>query len=73
MKLGKEKKNINKNYWSKLTKISISQFSKSYIKLHTGKRKRKGYKGSVRIRYYDSDLEKEIREIYTLLPVVLNK
>ena len=66
-------KKAMKEYWSKITQIPINQFSKSYIKPHTGKRKRQEYKGSVRIRYYDSDLEKEMREIYTLLPAVLDK
>jgi predicted transcriptional regulator len=61
-----------KKFWSSLTKIPLTQFSKCYVKPSTGKRKRKGYKGSIRIRYYDSDLEKEMREIYTRLSSTLS-
>ena len=44
--------------------IPISQFSKSYKKPHTGKRKREGYPGSTRIRYYYSKIALELRTIY---------
>ncbi|EKD62724.1 MAG: hypothetical protein ACD_52C00077G0001 [uncultured bacterium] len=51
-------------FWSDLTQIPISQFSKSYKKPHTGKRKREGYPGSTRIRYYYSKIALELRTIY---------
>jgi len=59
-------------YWSKIANIPIAQFSKCYLKPHTGKRKRAGYKGSIRIRYYDSNLKDELRAIYTLLPTIFD-
>jgi len=60
-----------KEYWSEITKIPLSQFSKSYLKPNSGKRKKTGYKGCLRIRYYDSSLEKELTELYTFLPSIL--
>lgn len=37
------------NYWSKLTKIPTSQFTKSYIKSHTGTILRPEYHGTIGI------------------------
>lgn len=59
---------IIKKYWSKVTNIPLNRFSKSYCKPHTKKRIKKGYKGSLRIRYYDVNVAKELRCIYTTLP-----
>lgn len=56
------------NFWSKLSGIPVSQFSKSYRKSNTQKRKREGYKGCFRIRYYDSQVAEELHSIYTMLP-----
>lgn len=47
-------------YWSEVTKISKSQFNKSYMKPHTGKNKRDGYPGCLTVRYFDSKIYKEI-------------
>ena len=52
------------NYWSHLTKIPLTKFSKSYKKPHTGKRIRENYKGSIRIRYYDYKIALELRSFY---------
>ena len=60
-----------KEYWSKISGISLEQFTKSYKKPHTGKRKREGYLGSFRIRYYDVTVARELTAIYTMLPEVL--
>lgn len=51
-------------FWSRLTKIPLSRFSKSYIKPHTGKRLRQNYMGSIRIRYYDYRIALELRSFY---------
>jgi predicted transcriptional regulator len=51
-------------YWSKLTGIPASQFSKSYLKPHTGKRIRANYQGCTRIRYYDTKIALELRSLY---------
>lgn len=53
-----------KRFWSDVTKIPISQFSKSYLKQNTKKRKRESYPGCIRIRYYDSKIASELRTIY---------
>ena len=49
-----------KNYWSKITNIPLSQFSKSYLKPHTGKNIKKGYKGTISISYYDYKIALEL-------------
>lgn len=53
-----------KNYWSKITHISLSQFLKSYLKPHTTKTIREGYKGTISIRYYDYKIALELGFIY---------
>lgn len=53
-----------KKYWSKITKIPLKQFSKSYLKPHTGKNIREGYKGTISIRYYDYKIALELGFIY---------
>lgn len=54
------------HFWSSLTDIPINQFSKSYLKPHTGKRKRQNYQGCIRIRirYYDHKIALELRSLY---------
>ncbi|MBN2197952.1 helix-turn-helix domain-containing protein [Candidatus Wolfebacteria bacterium] len=42
------------NFWSKETRIPISQFIKSYLKQNTAKRSKKGYNGCASIRYHDA-------------------
>lgn len=56
--------NKQKMFWSKVTKIPLSQFNKSYQKKNTHKRIRKNYAGCVRICYYCSDTARKIRAIY---------
>lgn len=53
-----------KNYWSKITNIPLSQFLKSYLKSHTKKTIRKGYKGTISVRYYDYKIALELGLIY---------
>ena len=53
-----EKKQIR--FWSKVTKIPIKQFSKSFHKKNTGKNTRAGYPGCLSVRYYDSKIQKEL-------------
>lgn len=54
-------------YWSDVSGIPLSQFSKSYLKSNTGKRKKEGYFGSFRVRYYDVRVAEELTSIYTML------
>ncbi|EKD71892.1 MAG: hypothetical protein ACD_46C00073G0004 [uncultured bacterium] len=53
-----------KSYWSEITNIPLTQFSKSYLKPHTGKNFRVGYKGTISIRYYDYKIALELGFIY---------
>ncbi|MBU1085165.1 MAG: hypothetical protein ABIJ43_04785 [Candidatus Beckwithbacteria bacterium] len=53
-----------KKYWSTITNIPISQFYNSYLKPHTGKRKRINYKGCISVNYYDAKLARELHAIY---------
>ena len=53
-----------KKFWSKVTKIPINQFSKSYLKPHTKKRIREGYSGSLSIRYYDYKIALQLKATY---------
>ncbi|OGE30397.1 hypothetical protein A2631_01335 [Candidatus Daviesbacteria bacterium RIFCSPHIGHO2_01_FULL_44_29] len=53
-----------KEFWSQITKIPLSQFTKSYLKPHTGKNTRSGYKGSISVRYYDYKIALELNSIY---------
>lgn len=56
-----------KNYWSIITKIPPTQFSKSYLKPHTRKLVRPGYKGAIRIAYYDSRIAAQLKATYNIL------
>ncbi|OGG12972.1 hypothetical protein A2773_03075 [Candidatus Gottesmanbacteria bacterium RIFCSPHIGHO2_01_FULL_39_10] len=56
-----------KNYWSNITKIPLSQFTKSFLKPHTGKISRLGYKGSIRIVYHDSKIASQLKATYNIL------
>lgn len=55
-----------KQFWSNITKIPLSQFNRSYKKPHTKKRKRPGYKGCIRITYYDTYVARELHSIYNM-------
>lgn len=53
-------------YWTKITKIPISQFTKSYLKSHTAKRKKVDYMGCIRISYYDYKVARELASVYNM-------
>lgn len=53
-----------KRFWSEVTGIPLAQFTKSYLKPHTKKRKKENYKGTVRISYYDSKIAVKIKSLY---------
>ncbi len=56
-----------KTFWSKITKIPLAQFNRSYRKPNTGKRIRKNYQGCVSIVYYDAKIAKELKALYNTL------
>ncbi len=51
-------------YWSEITGIPSEQFMKSYVKPHTGKRKKKGYPGCISVRYSSSALVLTLQSLY---------
>lgn len=51
-------------FWSKTTNIPLKKFNKSYLKPHTGKRKRKNYMGSIHVTYYDYKVAHELAALY---------
>lgn len=53
-----------KRYWNKITKIPKSQFTKTYWKPHTKKRKRENYPGCIRISYYDAHIARQLHAWY---------
>lgn len=62
-----------KNYWSIITNIPLSQFSKSYLKPHTGKNAKEGYKGTISISYYDYKIALELSFVYNWFAEKLTK
>ena len=55
-----------KQFWSEVTNIPLSQFFRSYHKPHTGKRKKTNYHGTISVRYYDSKIAVKINSIYNM-------
>lgn len=51
------------DFWSKITDINKRQFIKSYRKPNTGKRIRENYQGCLSLRYYNSDLARQLMAI----------
>ncbi len=58
--------NSLKEYWSKITDIPLAQFTKSYLKPHTGISKKPGYMGSINISYYDVKIARELHALYNV-------
>lgn len=48
-------------FWSRITGIPTTQFSKTYKKPHTGKRTKEGYAGCASIRYYDTRIARQVQ------------
>ena len=53
-----------KEFWSNITKIHQNQFTKTYWKPHTKKRKRENYPGCIRISYYDAHIARQLHAWY---------
>ncbi len=54
-------------FWSDLSGIPLQQFSKPYMKPHTGITKKQGYRGCMQLKYSDSKIAKELYWLYTTL------
>lgn len=57
-------------FWSKVTGIPISRFTKPYIKRNTGKRVRVGYNGCASVRYHDVEIA---RQLLVMAESILNR
>ena len=55
-----------KQFWSKITSIPLSQFTKSYLKKEGKKYKKEGYQGCIRVRYHDNVLARKLFIISSL-------
>jgi len=53
-----------KKFWSKIIKIPLKQFNKSYRKPNTKIRIRNNYPGCITVSYYDHLIAKEIAALY---------
>lgn len=51
-------------FWSKITGIPLTQFTKAYIKPHTAIRKRDNYPGCISLRYGDARIAKRLNALY---------
>lgn len=47
-------------FWSNITKIPVSQFTRPYNKPNTGKRIKKDYQGCISLRYYGRRIREEM-------------
>ena len=52
-----------KDFWSKITKIPQNQFNKTYLKQNSGKYKKEGYQGCIKIYYGDVSIARKLRSI----------
>lgn len=59
--------NSIKQYWSKVTNIPLSQFTKNFVKPNTGKVRHLDYMGACRVRYYDVNIAHSLTAIYNTL------
>ena len=55
---------VQKRFWSQVTKIPLSQFNKSFQKKNTGNRTKENYSGCIAVTYYDVRIAKELEALY---------
>lgn len=54
-------------FWSHITAIPLTQFTKPFLKKNTGINKKLGYPGCISIVYYDNRIKKELTCVYEYL------
>ncbi len=54
---------IQKDFWSKITKIPKKQFNKSYLKPSNEKYKKEGYQGCIQVRYRDVIIGRKLQAV----------
>ena len=62
-----------KAFWSGVTGIPLTQFTKSYQKQNSGKQKKPGYMGTLNFDYYDAKIAQELSATYNTLKFLLNR
>lgn len=55
------------SFWSHITSIPLTQFTKPFLKKNTGINKKPGYQGCINIVYYNNRIKKELTYIYGYL------
>lgn len=55
-----------KKFWSQITHIPVKNFSRTYLKPHTGLYKKENYPGCIRIGYHDVELARQLSYIAKL-------
>ncbi|MDD5416206.1 MAG: hypothetical protein PHE48_04355 [Candidatus Daviesbacteria bacterium] len=55
-----------KQFWSNIASIPLTQFHRSYLKPNTGKRIKENYPGCLALVYYDASIAKELEAIYNV-------
>lgn len=58
---------IQKRFWSKITRIPELQFHKTFRKANTEKRIKENYPGCIAISYYDNKIAREVRTLGRIL------
>ena len=58
-------------FWSGVTSIACEQFNKPYLKPHTGIRRKNEYHGTVRVRYYDSQIAMTLKSAYNVIAEII--
>ena len=54
---------VQKDFWSKITKIPKEQFNKSYLKPSNKKYKKEGYQGCIKVYYGDVSVARKLQAI----------
>ena len=54
---------IQKNFWSKITKIPKDQFNRTYLKPNSGKYKKRDYQGCIKVYYGDVSITRKLQSI----------
>ncbi len=60
-----------KTFWSNMTKVPMNQFHKSYLKEHSGIRKRTNYQGCITLHYFEAALARKIDALYHTLAKIM--
>ena len=54
---------VQKDFWSKITKVPTERFLKTFNKKNTGLYKKEGYQGCIQIRYHDVYIGRKLQAV----------